>query len=63
MVERQNFDFFSTFSVSCSCTPETYGPNCALKFDDCQEGSETLCEHGLCVDEERDQPHRVRNSV
>ncbi|RMC04939.1 hypothetical protein DUI87_18115 [Hirundo rustica rustica] len=46
-------------SYSCSCTPETYGLHCALKFDDCQEGSETLCEHGLCVDEERDQPNRA----
>uniref|UniRef100_A0A8B9TLF7 Cubilin n=1 Tax=Anas platyrhynchos TaxID=8839 RepID=A0A8B9TLF7_ANAPL len=37
-------------SYSCSCTPETYGSHCASKFDDCQGGSETLCEHGICVD-------------
>ncbi|NWR90257.1 CUBN protein, partial [Furnarius figulus] len=45
---------------SCSCTPETYGPHCASKFDDCQRGSEILCEHGLCIDEERDQPNRPK---
>ncbi|XP_013797015.2 cubilin [Apteryx mantelli] len=44
-------------SYSCSCTPETYGPHCASKFDDCQGRSETLCEHGICVDAERDQPN------
>ncbi|KAM8810851.1 cubilin [Eudromia elegans] len=44
-------------SYSCSCTPETYGPHCASKFDDCQGGSETLCEHGICIDAERDQPN------
>uniref|UniRef100_A0A8B9UD24 Cubilin n=1 Tax=Anas zonorhyncha TaxID=75864 RepID=A0A8B9UD24_9AVES len=47
-------------SYSCSCTPETYGSHCASKFDDCQGGSETLCEHGICVDAERDQPNKYR---
>ncbi|KAK2531299.1 Cubn [Columba livia] len=47
-------------SYSCTCTPETYGPHCALKFDDCQGGSETLCGHGICVDGDRDQPNRPK---
>uniref|UniRef100_A0A8C3CRJ2 Cubilin n=1 Tax=Cairina moschata TaxID=8855 RepID=A0A8C3CRJ2_CAIMO len=47
-------------SYSCSCTPETYGSHCASKFDDCQGGSETLCEHGICVDAERDQPNKYQ---
>uniref|UniRef100_A0A8B9TLQ1 Cubilin n=1 Tax=Anas platyrhynchos TaxID=8839 RepID=A0A8B9TLQ1_ANAPL len=47
-------------SYSCSCTPETYGSHCASKFDDCQGGSETLCEHGICVDAERDQPNKPK---
>ncbi|NXD11879.1 CUBN protein, partial [Nothocercus nigrocapillus] len=42
-------------SYSCSCTADTYGTHCASKFDDCQGGSETLCEHGICIDAERDQ--------
>ncbi|XP_040403063.1 cubilin [Cygnus olor] len=47
-------------SYSCSCTPETYGSHCASKFDDCQGGSEMLCEHGICVDAERDQPNKPK---
>ncbi|XP_020662303.3 cubilin [Pogona vitticeps] len=42
-------------SYSCKCTPETYGPHCASKFDDCQAGSSALCEHGLCIDGNREQ--------
>jgi len=55
--------FLSAFTISCSCAPETYGPLCALKFDDCQGGSETLCGHGICIDADRDQPDEVRNHV
>uniref|UniRef100_A0A8B9CHJ0 Cubilin n=1 Tax=Anser brachyrhynchus TaxID=132585 RepID=A0A8B9CHJ0_9AVES len=47
-------------SYSCSCTPETYGSHCASKFDDCQGGAETLCEHGICIDAERDQPNKPK---
>ncbi|NXY42567.1 CUBN protein, partial [Ceuthmochares aereus] len=47
-------------SYSCFCTPETYGPHCALKFDDCQGGSETLCEHGICIDADRNEPNRPK---
>lgn len=55
--------FLPSFTFSCSCTPETYGPRCASKFDDCQGGSQTLCEHGTCVDAERDTPNKVRSNI
>ncbi|NXG41986.1 CUBN protein, partial [Psilopogon haemacephalus] len=47
-------------SYSCLCTPETYGPHCASKFDDCQGGWEAACEHGICIDAEREQPDQPK---
>uniref|UniRef100_A0A8D0GFF0 Cubilin n=1 Tax=Sphenodon punctatus TaxID=8508 RepID=A0A8D0GFF0_SPHPU len=49
-------------SYSCRCTPETYGPHCASKFDDCQAGSRALCEHGVCIDGNREQPNTPKYS-
>ncbi|XP_053120680.1 cubilin [Hemicordylus capensis] len=49
-------------SYSCTCTPETYGPHCVSKFDDCQGGSAALCEHGLCIDGNREQPNQPKYS-
>ncbi|KAH0627496.1 hypothetical protein JD844_003261 [Phrynosoma platyrhinos] len=51
-----NTAFF--FFQSCTCTPETYGPHCASKFNDCERGSPVLCQHGLCVDGIREQPNQ-----
>ncbi|XP_054027363.1 cubilin [Dryobates pubescens] len=47
-------------SYRCSCTPETYGPHCASTFDDCQEGHEAACEHGICIDGEREQHNQPK---
>ncbi|XP_063003684.1 cubilin [Elgaria multicarinata webbii] len=47
-------------SYSCTCMPETYGHHCESKFDDCQAGSQALCEHGVCIDGNRDQPHQPK---
>lgn len=44
---------------SCRCTPDTYGPHCASKFDDCERGSPALCGHGLCIDGKREQLNQV----
>lgn len=63
MVKDDILIFLFAFTISCSCTPETYGPHCASKFDDCQGGSETLCGHGICIDVDRDQPNKVRDYV
>ncbi|XP_064410135.1 cubilin [Latimeria chalumnae] len=43
-------------SFSCSCPAEWYGPHCTSRYDDCQGGSQTLCEHGICLDADRIQP-------
>ncbi|XP_061441668.1 cubilin [Rhineura floridana] len=49
-------------SYSCTCTPDTYGPHCLSTFDDCQGGSAALCEHGLCVDGNREQSNQPKYS-
>uniref|UniRef100_A0A8C3I7Z9 Cubilin n=1 Tax=Chrysemys picta bellii TaxID=8478 RepID=A0A8C3I7Z9_CHRPI len=49
-------------SYSCTCTPETYGPHCTSTFDDCQGGSLALCEHGICIDSDREQPNEPKYS-
>uniref|UniRef100_A0A8C0J8V6 Cubilin n=1 Tax=Chelonoidis abingdonii TaxID=106734 RepID=A0A8C0J8V6_CHEAB len=49
-------------SYSCTCTPETYGPHCTSTFDDCQGGSQALCEHGVCIDSDREQPNEPKYS-
>ncbi|MGH0150723.1 UNVERIFIED_CONTAM: hypothetical protein FKN15_032572 [Acipenser sinensis] len=35
---------------------EWYGPHCTSRYDDCQGGSQALCEHGICIDSDRVQP-------
>lgn len=42
-------------SFRCDCTPDTYGPQCTSKYNDCEQGSEQLCKHGICEDLERVQ--------
>ncbi|KAI4575387.1 hypothetical protein MJG53_011590 [Ovis ammon polii x Ovis aries] len=37
-------------SYSCFCSPETHGPQCASKYDDCEGGSKVRCVHGICED-------------
>ncbi|KAI4562255.1 hypothetical protein MJT46_011217 [Ovis ammon polii x Ovis aries] len=37
-------------SYSCLCSPETHGPQCASKYDDCEGGSKVRCVHGICED-------------
>ncbi|XP_029444624.1 cubilin [Rhinatrema bivittatum] len=49
-------------SYSCSCAPEWYGPHCTSKYDDCQGGSQSLCEHGICIDSARVQPGQPKYS-
>ncbi|MBZ3891922.1 Cubilin [Sciurus carolinensis] len=44
---------------SCKCTPETYGPQCAFKYNDCEGGSQERCGHGICEDLERQRPGEV----
>lgn len=43
----------------CDCTPDTYGPQCASKYNDCEQGSKQLCKHGICEDLERVQHGQV----
>ncbi|XP_059827436.1 cubilin [Hypanus sabinus] len=47
-------------SYSCTCTPEWYGPQCTSKHDDCQDGLQTKCEHGICIDLNRVQPNKTK---
>ncbi|MGH0159306.1 UNVERIFIED_CONTAM: hypothetical protein FKN15_040677, partial [Acipenser sinensis] len=41
---------------NCVCSAEWYGPHCISRYDDCQGGSQALCEHGTCIDSDRVQP-------
>uniref|UniRef100_A0A4W3K7X0 Cubilin n=1 Tax=Callorhinchus milii TaxID=7868 RepID=A0A4W3K7X0_CALMI len=43
-------------NYSCQCNPEWYGLQCTSKHDDCQGTSKDLCEHGICIDLNREQP-------
>lgn len=43
----------------CDCTPDTYGPQCESKYNDCEQGSKQLCKHGICEDLERVQHGQV----
>ncbi|XP_078278371.1 cubilin [Rhinoraja longicauda] len=47
-------------NYSCRCTPEWSGPHCTSKYDDCQGGSQTRCEHGICIDLNRVQPNQAK---
>lgn len=43
----------------CTCTPDTYGPQCEFRYNDCEGGSKELCVHGVCEDLERQQARVV----
>ncbi|XP_062900253.1 cubilin isoform X2 [Mobula hypostoma] len=47
-------------SYSCTCAPEWYGPQCTSKHDDCLDGLQTKCEHGICIDLNRVQPNKTK---
>lgn len=45
--------------ISCTCTPEWYGPHCTSRYDDCAGGGQDLCVHGVCIDSDRVNPNEV----
>ncbi|XP_069067650.1 cubilin [Pleurodeles waltl] len=47
-------------SYSCTCPPEWHGPQCTSKYDDCRGGSQDLCVHGICEDEDRVQQNQPK---
>uniref|UniRef100_W5MX16 Cubilin n=1 Tax=Lepisosteus oculatus TaxID=7918 RepID=W5MX16_LEPOC len=48
------------FSSRCNCPPEWYGPHCTSRYDDCEGGSQDLCEHGICIDSDRVIPNQPK---
>lgn len=50
---------FPCVTNSCHCSPETHGPQCTSKYDDCEAGSQALCVHGICEDLVRVQAGEV----
>ncbi|XP_077993791.1 cubilin-like [Glandiceps talaboti] len=42
---------------SCTCKPNWFGVHCRSSHDDCTGGSHSeLCDHGMCIDEQRSDP-------
>ncbi|KAM7154824.1 cubilin-like [Molossus nigricans] len=46
----------------CRCSPDTHGPQCASKYNDCEGGSQALCVHGICEDQVHVQDGQPRYS-
>uniref|UniRef100_A0A3Q2TAZ9 Cubilin n=1 Tax=Fundulus heteroclitus TaxID=8078 RepID=A0A3Q2TAZ9_FUNHE len=40
-------------SFICQCSPEWSGSLCTVRYDDCRNGGQGLCVHGLCIDTDR----------
>uniref|UniRef100_A0A3B5L191 Cubilin n=1 Tax=Xiphophorus couchianus TaxID=32473 RepID=A0A3B5L191_9TELE len=40
-------------SFTCQCSPEWSGNLCTVRYDDCRNGGQDLCVHGLCIDSDR----------
>ncbi|KAK7823853.1 hypothetical protein U0070_020524, partial [Myodes glareolus] len=55
VLKAQTLTLCSCMTNRCDCTPDTYGPQCESKYNDCEQGSKQLCKHGICEDLERVQ--------
>ncbi|XP_047205867.1 cubilin [Girardinichthys multiradiatus] len=40
-------------SFTCQCSPEWSGNLCTVRYDDCRNGGQGLCVHGICIDADR----------
>lgn len=47
-------------SFTCTCPAEWHGPHCTSHYDDCDGGSQDLCEHGVCIDSDRVNPNEPK---
>lgn len=59
VLKAQTLTLCSCMTNRCDCTPDTYGPQCESKYNDCEQGSKQLCKHGICEDLERVQHGQV----